>query len=142
MSSLERTLNNPRVVLVVGVVAVALNVLFYFGVFVPRVTPLIGQISSHAYAIGASLPKAISGSGPTSAGSNPAASSKLRSEASSKSVPKGSHGSLSDSPQDLPPGSPPNPPQDSPSGSPPVSPSLQQSSASAQSSAPSQQQYR
>jgi hypothetical protein len=33
---LEQKLNNPSVVLVVGVVAVALNVLLYFGYFVPR----------------------------------------------------------------------------------------------------------
>jgi hypothetical protein len=148
VGSLERRLNDPRVVLVVGAVAVALNVLLYFGVFLPRAAPLIGQISSHVSSIGASFPEAVGGPGPTSAGSNPEARSKPRSEASShaeagsKSVPKGSHGSLSDWPNDPAPGSPPNPPQDSPSGSPPVSPSQQQSSASARSSPPSQQQYR
>jgi len=60
VSRLEYRLNNPRIVLVVAAVAAALNVLLYFGVFLPRVTPLIG----HAYAIvGTSLPGAISGLG-------------------------------------------------------------------------------
>jgi hypothetical protein len=45
VSRLEQKLNNPTVVLVVGVVAVALNVLLYFGIFVPRMTPLIAQIN-------------------------------------------------------------------------------------------------
>src|ERR671916_671106 len=56
MSRLEQTLNKPIVVLVVGVVAVALNVLLYFGLFVPRMTPLIAHINP----IGSSLPEAIS----------------------------------------------------------------------------------
>ena len=43
MSRLERTLNRPIVVLVVGVVAVALNVLLYFGYFLPRTAPLVEQ---------------------------------------------------------------------------------------------------
>ena len=45
MRRLEQKLNNPSVVLVVGVVAVALNVLLYFGYFLPRMTPLIAQIN-------------------------------------------------------------------------------------------------
>jgi len=45
VSRLEQKLNNPTVVLVVGVVAVALNVLLYFGLFLPRMTPLIAQIN-------------------------------------------------------------------------------------------------
>jgi hypothetical protein len=56
VSRLEQTLNKPIVVLVVGVVAVALNVLLYFGLFVPRMTPLIAHINP----IGSSLPEAIS----------------------------------------------------------------------------------
>lgn len=41
MRRLEQTLNKPIVVLVVGVVAVALNILLYFGYFLPRMTPLV-----------------------------------------------------------------------------------------------------
>ena len=44
VSRLEKTLNNPRVVLVAGMVAVALNILLYFGVFLPRMTPLIEHV--------------------------------------------------------------------------------------------------
>src|SRR5918992_5047433 len=43
VSRLEQTLNKPKVVLIVGVVAVALNVLLYFGYFLPRMTPLIAH---------------------------------------------------------------------------------------------------
>jgi hypothetical protein len=50
---LEQTLNKPKVVLVVGVVAVVLNVLLYFGLFLPRMTPLIAHISP----FGTSLPE-------------------------------------------------------------------------------------
>ncbi len=53
MSRLERTLNKPIVVLVVGVIAVVLNVLLYFGLFLPRMTPLI----AHIIPIGTSLPE-------------------------------------------------------------------------------------
>ena len=56
MSRLEQKLNKPIVVLVVGVVAVALNILLYFGYFLPSMTPLIAHISP----IGTSLPEAIS----------------------------------------------------------------------------------
>jgi hypothetical protein len=45
VSSLERRLNKPIVVLVVGVVAVVLNVQLYYGIFLPRMTPLIAHIS-------------------------------------------------------------------------------------------------
>src|ERR687896_2707343 len=55
VSRLEQTLNKPKVVLVVGVLAVALNVLLYFGLFLPRMTPLIAHINP----IGTSLPEAI-----------------------------------------------------------------------------------
>src|SRR5918999_5109266 len=71
MSRLEHKLNNPTVVLVVGVLAVAINVLLYFGYFVPRMTPLIAQINP----VGTSLLEAISKSGPE-AGSDPQAASK------------------------------------------------------------------
>jgi hypothetical protein len=64
VSRLEKTLNDPKVALVAGVVAVALNVLLYFVVFVPRVTPLVGQVYFHAGPIGASLPKASGKSNP------------------------------------------------------------------------------
>jgi hypothetical protein len=53
VSRLERTLNKPIVVLVVGVIAVVLNVLLYFGLFLPRMTPLI----AHIIPIGTSLPE-------------------------------------------------------------------------------------
>ena len=45
MSRLEQKLNKPIVVLVVGVVAVALNIMLYFGYFLPSMTPLIAHIS-------------------------------------------------------------------------------------------------
>jgi hypothetical protein len=56
VTRLEEVLNKPRVVLVVGVVAVAVNVLFYFGYYLPRTAPLIERIPS----ISTSLPEAIS----------------------------------------------------------------------------------
>ena len=65
VSRLERSLNKPVVVLVVGVVAVALNVLLYFGYFLPKMKPIIGNINP----IGISLPEAISKSVPET-GSN------------------------------------------------------------------------
>jgi hypothetical protein len=143
VTRLEETLNNPRVVLVVGAVAVALNVLLYFGVFLPRMTPLFG----HVYAIGTSIPEAIAKLGPEASGkadseaiskkSVPEASGKLRLGASGKSVTEGSLGSVSDSPQDPPSGTPPNSPQDTPSGTPPVS-RPPQASASPQASVPPQ----
>src|SRR5215217_2951827 len=80
MSRLEQTLNKPVVVLVVGVVAVALNVLLYFGYFLPRMTPLIAHLSP----IGVSVPEAISKSG-TESGTE--AGSKSDPEASGKSDP-------------------------------------------------------
>jgi hypothetical protein len=92
VSRLEQTLNKPKVVLVVGVLAVALNVLLYFGLFLPRMTPLIEHINP----IGTSLPEAISKLGPE-AGSNSHRedSSKSDSEVNSKSGPEA--GSESDS---------------------------------------------
>ena len=84
MSRLERTLNNPRAVLVVGVLALALNVLLYFGLFVPRMTPLIAHINP----IGSSLPEAISKLAPES---GPEANSKSSdSKAGGKSGPEAS----------------------------------------------------
>src|SRR5918911_5020046 len=74
MSRLEQTLNKPVVVLVVGVIAVALNVLLYFGYFLPRTTPLVAHLSP----IGVSVPEAIGKLG-TEAGS------KSGTEAGSKS---------------------------------------------------------
>src|ERR687897_944732 len=119
VSRLEQTLNKPKVVLVVGVLAVALNVLLYFGLFLPRMTPLIAHINP----IGTSLPEAISKSDPvdgsksdseSSSNSGPEVSSKSDSESSSNS---GSEGSLA-SETDPPPAD--SPPTDSPSGSPPA----------------------
>jgi hypothetical protein len=146
VSRLEQTLNKPKVVLVVGVLAVVLNVLLYFGLFLPRMTPLIGHINP----IGTSLPEAISKSDPeASSNSHPEDGSKSDSESSSNSGPEvssksdsesssnsGSEGSLASEtdppPADSPPtnspsGSPPvssAPPTDSPSGSPPELPPL------------------
>ena len=84
MKRLEQSLNKPSVVLVVGVIAVALNVLLYFGYFLPRTTPLVEQI----YSIGTSLPEAISGS-------DSETGNKSDPEAGSKSDPKA--GGISDS---------------------------------------------
>ena len=84
MKRLEQSLNKPTVVLVVGVIAVALNVLLYFGYFLPRTTPLVEQI----YSIGTSLPEAISGS-------DSETGNKSDPEAGSKSDPKA--GGTSDS---------------------------------------------
>ena len=82
VSRLERKLNNPKVVLVVGVGAVALNVLLYFGVFLPRMMPLIGNV----YSIGASIPESIAANFPeANSGSQSEASSGSQSEAGSKS---------------------------------------------------------
>src|SRR5215208_4565701 len=107
VSRLEQTLNKPKVVLVVGVVAVALNVLLYFGYFLPRMTPLIAHINP----ISTSLPEAISKVGSETG-------SKSGSEASDESVPEESLKSVV---SDSSPASPPNPPPDSPSGSPAAS---------------------
>jgi hypothetical protein len=141
---LERTLNKPSVVLVVGVVAVALNVLLYFGYFLPRMTPLVEQINS----IGTSLPEAIGKfDSETDSKSDAKASSKSDTKVGSKSDAEASGGSASgasgesgseeslesssDSPPDSPSRSPAasqtpqqqssEPPQ-SPSGSPPELP--------------------
>jgi hypothetical protein len=147
VSRLEQTLNKPKVVLVVGVLAVALNVLLYFGLFLPRMTPLI----THINPIGTSLPEAISKSDPeASSNSHPEDSSKSNSEvnsksgseassesdsgasiesgseASGKSVPEESLASETDSSPDSSSGSPPESstsPQ-SPAGSPPELPPL------------------
>jgi hypothetical protein len=119
MSRIEQTLNKPIVVLVVGVIAVALNVLLYFGYFLPRTTPLVEQI----YSIGTSLPEAISkADSETGSKADPEASGKSGSadsgnsgsESSEESVPEESLNSVV---SDLSPASPPNPPSDSPSGS-------------------------
>jgi hypothetical protein len=147
VSRLEQTLNKPKVVLVVGVVAVALNVLLYFGIFLPRMTPLIAHINP----IGTSLPEAISNSdSKASSNSHPEDSSKSDSEvdsksgpeansesdsgasiesgseASGKSVPEESLASETDTSADSPSGSPPesSASTQSPAGSPPELPPL------------------
>jgi hypothetical protein len=145
MSRLEQTLNKPVVVLVVGVVAVALNVLLYFGYFLPRMTPLIAHLSP----IGVSVPEAIGKLG-TEAGSksDPEAGSKSDPEASGKSDPGagGESGSVEsyESMSDLSPAlhsaatssaSAPNSSSSSPAASPPP----QQSSSPPKASPPSQQ---
>src|SRR5215204_5944474 len=91
MSRLEQTLNKPVVVLVVGVIAVALNVLLYFGYFLPKFSPLIAQINP----IGISLPEAISKSDPESGSkSDPESGSKSDPEASGTSGPEASDESV------------------------------------------------
>lgn len=155
---LEQRLNNPWVVLVAGVIALVLNVLFYFGVFVPRVAPLIGQ----AYAIGASVPEIVSGPGPEARGhpkasggsgsedsggsapeasAHPGAGGRSGPEAvSGKPGPEGPTGSVSDTL--------PNPPSDSPpepsaSSQPSPSPQSPHGSSAETPPAPSpEQQYR
>ena len=84
MSRLEQTLNKPKVVLVVGVVAVALNVLLYFGYFLPRMTPLIAHINP----IGTSLPEVFVPD--EGAKSDSETGSKAAPESNSKSDPEGS----------------------------------------------------
>jgi hypothetical protein len=144
---LEQTLNKPIVVLVVGVIAVALNVLLYFGYFLPRTAPLVEQI----YSIGTSLPEAISNSDsetgsksdPETAGtSGSETGSGSDAEASGTSGSGASGGSVSDSSSSSPSGSAAASPQSqqessatpqSPSGSPPELPPLP---------TPSQEQYQ
>jgi hypothetical protein len=155
VSRLEQTLNKPKVVLVVGVLAVALNILLYFGIFLPRMTPLIAHINP----IGTSLPEAISNSDPkassnshhedssksdsevdsksgpeASSESDSGASIESGSEASGKSVPEESLASETDTSADSPSGSPPesSTSTQSPAGSPPELPPLP---------APTQDQY-
>ncbi len=138
MNRLEQTLNKPMVVLVVGVVAVALNVLLYFGVFVPRMTPLIANIHS----LGTSLPEAILPESSSKADSGVSgkadseASSKSVLEASSKSDPEASSESVleaSGKPDSEASGKAvPEASLESDTGSPPVSPPQQQSSPTPQ----------
>lgn len=100
MSRLERKLNDPKVALVAGVVAVALNVVLYLMVFVPRVTPLVGQVYFHAGPIGTFLPKArgkanceakfcseVGGKSSSEESSSPEPPGKSRSGANDKSRP-------------------------------------------------------
>src|ERR671910_1930355 len=84
VSRLEQALNKPKVVLVVGVVAVALNVLLYFGYFLPRMTPLIAHINP----IGTSLPEVFVPDEGTKSDSE--TGSKAAPESNSKSDPEGS----------------------------------------------------
>ena len=128
---LEQTLNKPKVVLVVGVLAVALNVLLYFGYFLPRMTPLIAHINP----IGTSLPEAISTSDP------PEASNKSDSEAGSKTDPGSSSNSDPEASGELNPeaGAGTVPEYiEAVSGSPSASPSTSRSGSSAGSPQPEQ----
>src|SRR5215212_7406889 len=119
MSRIEQTLNKPIVVLVVGVIAVALNILLYFGYFLPRTTPLFEQI----YSIGTSLPEAIGRSdSETGSKADPESGSKADPEGSGTSGSESSDESVSEeslkSIPDYSPGSPPDSPPDSPAESP------------------------
>jgi hypothetical protein len=142
MTRFEHTLNNPRAVLVVGLIAAVLNALLYFGIYLPKMKPLIGGV----YAFGASLPEALSasltndiGKSDTEtishtetrfrpeAGGAPDNETSSHLEAISKFRSETSSGSLSEA--TIQPES--NPPPSSPQAS-------SQSSASPQASAPSQ----
>ena len=139
MSRLEQALNKPIVVLVVGVVAVALNVLLYFGYFLPRMTPLIAHISP----IGISVPEAISKLG-TEAGSkaDPEAASKSGAEASGESVSEGPVGSQTDySSADSPPNSPSLSPPPEASAPPEAFASPERSASSPEASASSPEAF-
>ncbi len=145
MSRLEQTLNKPVVVLVVGVIAVALNVLLYFGYFLPKMTPLIGHINP----IGISLPEVISkavpetGSKPdpeTGSKSDPEANGTSGPEASDESVPEVSLKTVfSDSSSASSSAASSASPSASSSASSAASPSSQQQSSSSAEASPSQQ---
>ena len=131
MNRLEEALNKPAVVLVVGVVAVALNALLYFGYYLPRTAPLIERIPS----ISASLPEAISKPfSEASSNSHLEGSGKSHLKAGAnggKSVPEASRESASNAR--------PNSPPENPSGSSPESSTPQQQQ---QPPTPQQQQYQ
>jgi hypothetical protein len=135
VSRLEQTLNKPKVVLVVGVLAVALNVLLYFGYFLPRMTPLIAHINP----IGTSLPEVFVPD--EGAKSDSEAGSKAAPESNSKSDPEAS-GELN---REAGGGSVPESYVESVSGSgsasPSASPSASSSDSSAGSQPPQQQSY-
>jgi hypothetical protein len=144
VSRLERSLNKPVVVLVVGVVAVALNVLLYFGYFLPKMKPIIGNINP----IGISLPEAISKSVPeTGSNSDPQAGGKSDSESGGTSGPDGGGGSdsggtlesVSDPSTASPSASPTASSSASASSSPSSSPSSSASGSTAASPQPQQQ---
>jgi Ni,Fe-hydrogenase III small subunit len=82
---LLEALNNPKVALVVGVVAVAVNGSLYFFYYLPRMTPLIEQIQS----IDKPLPEVIS---------KPEVISEALPEAISKALPEAPSGSPPESP--------------------------------------------
>ena len=142
VSRVEQTLNKPIVVLVVGVIAVALNVLLYFGYFLPRMTPLI----THINPIGTSLPevfvpdegtKSDSETGSKAAPENnsksdPEASGELNLEAGGGSVPESYFEAVSGSASASPSASPSASSSDSSARS---QPSHQQSSSSPEASA-------
>ena len=91
---LLEALNKPKVALVVGVVAVAVNVCLYFGYYLPRTAPLIEQIQSGN--VNKPLPEAISNSLPDA-------------------PPESPSGSPAESPSDSPPEFPPPRQQQPPS---------------------------
>jgi hypothetical protein len=143
-------LNKPRVVLVVGVVAVAVNVLFYFGYYLPRMTPLIEHIDSISKspleAISKSVPEAISKSLAEAPLESPSDSPPESPSGSSPESPPQQQQQQQQSPPDSPSGSPPEPPpsqssppqqssplpqspQEPPSGSPPEPPPAESSPA-------------
>jgi hypothetical protein len=111
---LLEALNNPKVALVVGVVAVAVNGSLYFFYYLPRMTPLIEQIQS----INKPLPEVVSEALP---------------EAISKALPEAPSGSPPESPTPPQWQTSPPPQQPSPTASPTPPPQ--------QTPPPAQQQY-
>ena len=142
MNRLEQTLNKPMVVIVAGVVAVALNVLLYFGVFLPRMTPLIANVHSLGTSLPeAMLPQAIVNSDSEANGkADSESSSKSDSEASNESDSEAGGKPDSEASSEVVPETSPEPDTGSPaatsSASPPESPPQQQSSPT-----PQQHQY-
>jgi MFS family permease len=123
---LLETLNNPKVALVVGVVAVAVNGSLYFFYYLPRMTPLIEQIQSinKPFAEVVSKPEVISEA-------LPKVISKALPEAPSGSPPSGSPPSGSP-----PSGSPPEPPTPPQRQTPPPAPQQQSSSTASPTASP------
>ena len=74
VNRLENKLNNPQAVIVVGSIALALNAVLYFGLFLPRMMPLV----SHAYDFGSSIPEVFIGNSFQETGSHPKASDKVQ----------------------------------------------------------------
>jgi hypothetical protein len=140
---LPAALNKRSVVLVVGVVAVAVNLFLYFGYWLPRTTPLIERIPSISKSIPEAIPEVISKSLPEASPESPSGSPpKSPSDSPPGEEPPQQQQSP---PQNSPPESPSDSPPESPSGSPPESPSDsppgEEPPQQQQAPTPQQQQY-